>query len=414
MRRDTALTLLLFLCAAVAIVVRIIVSPQMLNLVVDYTSEGGPLFAKLHVGTYAILLLLPVVLCSRPIRLSGPEVAKFRALVSFSVVTIVLTAYLFGVGRAGSSGFLLDTYLAGAVAGMIALALGKDSRRALGELVLCVLIASAVLGMVEAALKIHILPFGVEEEEFRPAGLTSHPLALGALCSMAIGFVPLARWRLWVRIAAMLVLFLGCAASSARLALLATVFEILALLLLVPWPRLTPQAERRAKFAALMLTLVLGAVMISVLFSAGLLYRFRDSLFDQSFMARVTIYQIFSYVSWPQILFGMNIDDVTAIVTKNLGMDFIESTPVFLILVFGAFAAAAFTISVILMLRQLLVGAARPALIATIAYVTISLSNNAFSTKTPEMLILTILLLAFATGTDGAKNLRNEQGAIRA
>ncbi|MEO9231390.1 MAG: VpsF family polysaccharide biosynthesis protein [Devosia sp.] len=385
------------MCTAVAIVIRIVISPQMLNLVVDYTSDGGSLLGKLHTGTYAIFVLLPLVLISRPIRLQALEIGKFRGLLRFSAVLIVLTIYLFSVGRAGSSGFLLDTDLSAAAAGLIALALGRESRRALGELVLCVLIASAVLGIIEAALKIHFLPFGVAEEEFRPIGLTSHPLALGALCCLGVGFAPLAPWRLWLRVVAMLVLFLGCAASSARLALMMTVFEILALMLFVPWPRLTPQAERRAKFAALMLTLLLGAALITVLLSAGLLYRFRDSLFDQSFMARIEIYQIFGYVSSSQILFGMGIDSLTALVRDKLGMDFIESTPVFITMVFGVFAASIFMVSMIVILRRLLMGVARPAHIATIIYVIISLSNNAFSTKTPEMLILTVLLLAFVS-----------------
>jgi hypothetical protein len=371
----------------------------MLNRVVDYTSEGGSFLVKLHVGTYAVLLLLLVVLFSRPIRLWGTEISKFRALVRFSAILIGLTTYLFASGRGGSSGFLLDTDLTGAAAGLIVLALGRDARRVLGELVLWVLVASALIGIVEAALEVRFLPYEAVEEVFRPIGLTSHPLALGALCATAIGFVTLTRWPVWLRAVVVVVLLLGCAASSARLALLIAGFEILALLLLVPWSRLTPKAERRAKLAALIATIVLGTGLIAVLFAAGLLNRFRDSLFDESFMARITIYQIFNYVDWRQILFGMSVNELTALVNEKLGIKFIESTPVFLILVFGAFAAAIFAISLALMLRRLLVGTARPALIATITYLLISLSNNALSTKTPELLILTVLLLAFVRPT---------------
>jgi hypothetical protein len=198
------------------------------------------------------------------------------------------------------------------------------------------------------------------------------------------------------------VLLLGCAASSARLALLVAGVEILALLLLVPWG-LPARAERRAKLAALIGTVGLGAVMIVVLSAGGLLNRFGDTLFDESFMARITIYQIFDYVNPRQIMLGMDVNDLTAIVNEKLGLKFIESTPVFLIMVFGVFAAALFTIALILMLRRLLQGARPAALIATITYIVISLSNNALSTKTPELLILTLLLLAFADPAPDAK-----------
>ena len=102
-------------------------------------------------------------------------------------------------------------------------------------------------------------------------------------------------------------------------------------------------------------------------------------------------------------MLGMDVNDLTAIVNEKLGLKFIESTPVFLIMVFGVFAAALFTIALILMLRRLLQGARPAALIATITYIVISLSNNALSTKTPELLILTLLLLAFADPPPDAK-----------
>ena len=368
----------------------------MLNLVMDYSLEGGSFYEKFHIGTYAVLLLLPVVLITRPLRLWGDEIGKFRALLRFSVIITVLTAYLFAAGRGGSSGFVLDSYLTGAVAGMIALALGRDARRSLGELILWIMIASAVLGIIEALLDRHLLPSDLMEEEFRPLGLTSHPLALGALCALSIGFVALSRWRLWLRAAAILVLYLGCAASGARFALLAASVQVVALLLFVPWGRLSPSAERRAKFAALIGTIGLGTVLIAVLSAGGLLNRFRDTIFDQSFMARVTIYQIFEHVTPRQILFGMDVNDLVALVIEKLGIDFIESTPVFLIMVFGLFAALVFVAAVILMLRRLLQGARRPAVIATVTYLIVSLSNNALSTKSPDLLILTVLLLAFA------------------
>ncbi|TJW31518.1 MAG: hypothetical protein E5X59_37160, partial [Mesorhizobium sp.] len=51
--RQNALSLLFFLCTAFAFLLRFTVSPQIMNMVVDYTADGGSFYEKLHFGTYA-------------------------------------------------------------------------------------------------------------------------------------------------------------------------------------------------------------------------------------------------------------------------------------------------------------------------------------------------------------------------
>ncbi|TIP89667.1 MAG: hypothetical protein E5X58_25430, partial [Mesorhizobium sp.] len=236
--RQNALSLLFFLCTAFAFLLRFTVSPQIMNMVVDYTADGGSFYEKLHFGTYAIFLLLPVVLFSRPFLLQGDEIGIFKALMLYSALIFALVPYLFITGRAGSSGFIIDTYLVAGAAGLLMLALNAEVRRALGDVVLGMVILSAVLGTIEAVTQHRFLPYGLNELQFRPIGLSAHPLALGALCATAIGFVPLTRWRIWVRVLAIFVLLVGCAASGARAALMLAAAETLILLMFVPWPRL--------------------------------------------------------------------------------------------------------------------------------------------------------------------------------
>ena len=40
--------------------------------------EGGAFYEKIHLGTYLLLLLLPVALFSRPVFLRGEEIVRFR------------------------------------------------------------------------------------------------------------------------------------------------------------------------------------------------------------------------------------------------------------------------------------------------------------------------------------------------
>lgn len=390
-----AISMLLFLAAAFALLIRINLSPQLLNRFVSYTEEGGAFLEKLHVGTYAIFLLLPLALFARPFTLRGDEIGKFRALLRFSVLMAALVPYLFLTGRAGSSGFVIDTYLVGSAAAMIVLTFDDRARRVLGDFVIGMLILSAVIGTVEAVTQHRLMPYDMLELQFRPTGLSMHPLALGALCATAIGFVVLARWPVWTRVLAVLVLFIGCAASGARFALLLTGVEIMALVLFTQWRGLSPRHALQAKLVVSLITLVLAVVLVGVMYSGGLLDRFGQSLFDENFMARITIYQVFSHVSWRDIMFGMNVQDLLGIVNDKLHLPYIESAPVVIILLFGLPVALFFTGLIAWILLRMLRNAPRAAWIGTITYLLTALSNNALSSKNPEIVIVLVLLLAY-------------------
>ena len=395
-RRQNALTLLLVLGMAFALAVRIIVSPMLMDSVVSYTAEGGAFYEKLHFGTYLIFLMLPLTLFSRPFQLRDAEIDRFKALLWYCLALIATVAVLFLSGRAGASVFLIDTYLTSGAAGLIVLALGADSRRVLAEFVLVILILSAVIGIGEALTQKRLLPYDLVELTFRPLGLSEHPLALGALCATAVGFVALTRWRIWVRVAAIFVLFVGCAASGARFALLLTVAEILVLLVFLPWPRLSPRQARRAKTIVLLLTLAGGAIMVGLLAGTGLLSRFNETLFDENFYARLTVYQVFSMVGWQELLFGMPPADLLALVNEKLNLPFIESAQVVIGLTFGIPLALVFTWIFGWIMWRLLRGAPLAAWIGTATFLLAALSNNTLSGKQPIMTIVFVLLLALA------------------
>ena len=395
-RRRNAVTLLLVLGMAVALAVRIVVSPMLMDRMVTYTEEGGAFYEKLHFGTYLIFLMLPLALFSQPFGLRGEEIGRFKALLWYCLAILALVVVLFVSGRPGSSVFLIDTYLVAGAAGLIVLALGRDARRLLAEFVLLILIVSAVIGIGEALTQKRLLPYDLVELTFRPLGLSEHPLALGALCATAVGFVALTQWRIWVRVAAIFVLFVGCAASGARFALLLTVAEILVLLVFLPWPRLSQRQARRAKALVLLATLVGGTIMIGLLAGTGLLSRFGDTLFDENFYARLTVYQVFSMVGWQELIFGMPPADLLALVNEKLNLPFIESAQVVIGLTFGIPLALVFTWIFGWIMLRLLRGAPLAAWIGTATFVLAALSNNTLSAKQPMMTIIFVLLLALA------------------
>ena len=394
-RRQNAISILLFIFAASAFLLRSVISPQLMIMVMSYSTKGGSFPEKLHIGTYAIFTLLAVILGTRPIRLEGDEIRLFKATLCFSALLLLVMPYLFIMGRAGSAGFIIDSYLVSCAAAMIMLSLNEEARRAIGNVILGMVVLSAIMGTIEAVTRPRFLPYPLEELEFRPIGLSSHPLALGSLCATAIGFVTLTRSRIWVRALCVFILFIGTAASGARAALLLATGEILFLLVFVPWPGVSSRDQRQAKLFVLALTLLGGTMLIAALFSAGLLNRFSNTIFDENYFARVKIYDVFQFVTWKDILLGMNPDDLLKIVNEKLGLPYIESAQVVITLLFGLPIALVFTAGFFWFIFQLLRNAPRAAHVAAIVCLLAALSNNGLSSKSPDIMELVVLLLAF-------------------
>ena len=394
-RQANAVSVALFLVTCVALATRICVPPAVLDRVYSYVSEGGAFYEKIHLGTYFLLLLLPVALFTRPVFLRGQEIVAFRDLVRFTGLLALLIAFLVGTGRADSIGNLVDTYLVAGVAGLILLAQNPSYRRLLGDSVVLIVLLSAAIGVFEAVGRIRFLPYVEGEAAFRPTGLAGHPLMLGLLCAATIAFVPLTAWRPWVKIAAMLLLFVATAAAGARFALIVATAEVLALVLLVPWTSLSRSTEGKAKLAVLVMLLVGGIVLFGALAAGGLLSRFSDGVVDQNFLARTNIYRVFDHVTWQEVMFGMDVGELIRIANDKLRIPFIESTPVELTFQLGLALAVPFAMLVFWLIWRLLRSQPRAAWIGTGVFLAVALSNNTLSQKTAAVSIVLVLLVAY-------------------
>lgn len=396
-QRQNAISILLVLAIAGAFLLRFGLSPSVLNVFVFYTTEGGSILEKFHWGTYAILLMLPVALVTRPILLETADIPRFRALLRFCVGTGALIVPMLALGRTAPAGYLVDTYLVAGAAGMLMYCINAASRRVVVMVVVYYVLASALLGIVEAVTETRINPYYYLEAVFRPTGLTDHPLSLGLLCATGIGCVAATDWKIWVRVAAILLLVVGVAASGARFATLLAGAQLLALLVLVPWPGLTPRSERRAKTVVLVLVVLGGAALVAVLVAGGMLSRFSSGVVDENFFARITIYRIFTLTSPADILFGTDIEGVLAIVNSELDLPFIESSPVVFIYQLGLPLALVFSWMIAALFIRLSRGTTLPLRLATITFFLAALSNNTLSTKTPLVAIMVVMIVGLGS-----------------
>ncbi|WP_051777266.1 VpsF family polysaccharide biosynthesis protein [Pseudorhizobium pelagicum] len=392
--RENAIEIAFLFLTIVILMVRVFVPASVLNLLVNYTEEGGFFLVKFHLAAYAILAMLLLTLCTRPFVLMGADINLFRTLLRTAAMLTMVTAIAVIVSGFGATGFLIDTYLVATLAGLLLLTQRHHSRLIAAEAIIVFGVLSAVIGIGEMLMQQRLLPFDEGEPVFRPIGLAGHPLALGAHIVLTIGFVTLCRWPLWSRIAVTLLLFIGLAASGARLAMIAGAAEILLLLILSRWHGLSAQHEKLAKMMATLFVLVLGGGLLATLFFGGFLDRFNNTLVDDNFMARVRIYEVFRYVSWQDIFLGMDASDLHATTKANLDLNFIESAPVYIILTLGLPIALAFTVVVVSFFTRLLAGAPVQARIAAAVFVLVDLSNNGLATKNPDIILLTVLLVA--------------------
>lgn len=393
--RDRSLWLFLFAMALGAICLRILITNPLMNEFVEYTTEKGAIYEKIHFGTYALLGFAGLVPLFRPIRLEIWEVAPFRALLFFGFWVLAIAVALVAIGRGGSAGYLIDSYVAAAAAGLLLFMLPLPMRRTAGHVMLVILMASALIGIGEVATGTRFLPYEVGELDFRPTGLMGHPLNQGLMLAAGIGFLVASRFRLSFKLLGAALLLIGTAAAGARTATIMAAIAIFACLMLTRWQNVDAARQASMKLMVLAFAAIATLPAIGLLIGAGFLDRFEGGLIDESAMARLDVYRVFEYVSWRDIIAGTDIAIIQNIIETRLDLLYIESTPVILTFQLGLPGALFFTGLVIYLFAHLLRLNGRAAAIGTAIFFIVALSNNHLSTKMATVTMIVVMLIAF-------------------
>jgi hypothetical protein len=275
------------------------------------------------------------------------------------------------------------------------LALPPALSEKVGALLIAFVVVSASIALGEVALQRRLLPYWATELSFRPTGLTEHPLMLGLFNATAISFVPLTRWRPVVKLAAIGVLLLSTLASGARLASLGALASAFAVLLLSELPSVPRSKVLQLKLLALIAAILAVPVGLMALVQLGLLDRFQDGLLDDSAMARVSIYGLFGLASWNEILLGADIARMRRLAFEHFELEYIESSLVMFVFQFGLIGTTVFLLFLARTFVILVSGAGTLVVLGTCTFLLIASSNNALSSKSPNVLFITLLILAF-------------------
>ena len=391
---------IVFMLFVVAVLMRIGIAPTALNGIVSYTSEGGPLYEKIHPGTYLILAAFTLSLLGLRTRLTVAEGQACRLLIWLFVVIVLCATGVSLFGHAVSIGYLLDSYVCGCMAGFVVLALGLEQRRMVVSAVLLILMANSALAVVEYVIGHSLFLPGFNDGTFRPSGIMDHPLTLGGMNVAAVVYVVLSRWSPSAKAAGLGLLLIGIFAAGARTATLVGAIAFLASVILAPQPGVPSDRKLQLRILVVLACMVVVPVTFLAMDAAGLLTRFKDGFFDQSGQARVDVYRVFEFVTWDDILRGADIRDIVKITTSRLNLPYIESVVVVFIFQFGLPIAVIFLGGVIGILLRLAWGGDIRLLVAVGAYLAVALSNNALATKDFSLSLTILMVIALRFDRD--------------
>lgn len=380
---------------------RLVLSDPLLNQFYPYSDEGGNVAMKIHPATYGMLALLFAMLGRMNFRLSALDVKLIKPMFALIGVIIMLVAFMIGIGRSVSIGYLLETYIAGCLIAFMMFLFPQEERRLIGHTVMVYIVLNAAIAIVEKVAGARIYPYPYAEISFRPTALTSHPLVIGLINAGAVVFVLATRWPAWVKAAAMLTVVLGTFAAGARTGAIFASLATLVALAITPMPGGSALSRARLKTILFFAVLLVGAAMLAAAGSAGFLERFEGGYIDENAHARIDVYKVFDWVGWSEILFGSDIVAIKKLVFDRLGI-LVESSVVVFVFQFGLFGAIAFAGTLIYMLLRLAAGADPRAYIGIAAFFATAMSNDALSGKHCYILMMMVLLIAFRTdSTDG-------------
>jgi hypothetical protein len=235
-----------------------------------------------------------------------------------------------------------------------------------------------------------------EGQAFRGAGLFNHPLTQALFNITSIPLIYLTKWARSVKVGAIIVLIAGILAAGGRAATIC--IPLIAVLGLIFY-----RGKQRDIGAVVVekILMIVGLVLVAVVIwliahSMGLDERFNnDGLVDDSTMARIIIFQIFGYMDWNELLWGVGNSTMAKFAMLGLDIDSVENSLIVYVFQFGFFGAVCLACALLYTAVALGKNSQLPIKLSLFAFFTVALSNNSLSSKSPALMMIFILSIAF-------------------
>jgi polysaccharide biosynthesis protein VpsF len=391
-----------------AVAAYMLLSAQMLlRLGIPYDAKYGPLVAKIHPGSYFLMLAWFAALASHgnPLRILVRQMQQHRLLACYLGCMVIVFVWV--VLQHGGSGaaFIIEALWMPGIAALTLYLLDLDKRRWLVQLLMVLLTCNAVLAIGEALAPARITPLHpgddtlVAEEYFRSSAFLGHPLHNAMITAGLLPTLTLLPWSLTRRlmIAVLLILSLLAFGGRASLVVSAIVYGSYAFI------AISIQAFR-GRFNYLQLTGGSLAMMLSLtgvtafVAATGMGERIFSNLkLDSSAGVRLRVWDAFSYLSNYDLWMGISptaIDHVSLRIGLDPNYEAIENFWIYLFMHFGIIGFTPFLIGLTCLVVVLLKAATPPMRAALLVYFIVASTANTLATKTMSLTLLTIAILA--------------------
>ena len=378
----------------------------LLALGMPYDAPYGPPIAKLHPGSWLLVLAWLCALARHGNPLAVQLEAARREPLATAYIVCMGLVFFWTIYRHGSSGaaYILQTLWMPALAIFTLGLLGASRRQQTAQLVMALLCLNAALALGEYFLKAHLVPISADQEGteyFRSSALLGHPLLNANVTMALLPAVMLLPWRLAWRLLAGLLLLCSMLAFGARTALVTG--------LLVYGAHAAVQGTvnaLRGRYSYLQLTgtlagvMLVGAALAGTVLATGLGERIFSNLkWDNSANVRLKVWEAFDFLHGSDWWLGVppsQIDRIAVAMGLDPRYEAIENFWIYAYLQFGAIGFVPFIVGMACLIA-LLIKHSQPAMRgAVFVFFAVASTANALSSKTVSLTLLSVVALATA------------------
>ena len=398
----------------VSITLRLVLSNWFLDSFYPYTDEGGAFFQKIHPATYLVLLLFPtVVLLRSPVRFFAEQRRlEFGLLQFFVAIVLIILISLFRFGTSGAA-YLVDTFLAAALYGMLALYLDPPQRIRLASVIILIVGANAIIALSEFGLGYHLFEPEKTFGFFRASALFGHPLA-NALITASVALIVLKlHWWPSIKFLTIALLFFSLLAFGARAATATLLLGVSAFLAVGAFVSEGPLKNRYLMIpVAYSFLAALVASSIYVVFATELGSSISERLFiDNSVEHRYHAASLIQNFSMREIFFGFGPDVMYYALDRNPDIQSLENFWVVLLLSLGIPVFLLFGMSFFYLMYFIVRKGNWIDGLIVLMFLFLASTNNSLSSKNAALAVVLLLILCLQdVGGDSNSSGRQVRG----
>jgi hypothetical protein len=372
----------------------------LLLLGIPYDVPQGSFPSKIHPGTYLMLLAWLAGLAAQ----GNPLASLYRQAVQqplvFGSMLCMVAVFAWAAWRHGPTGlaFIIDTLVIVGVGVLVVLLQTRARQRQLLMLLVALLIANAVLAILESAFKARLIPLFpvVVETHFRSSALLGHPLTNSLVMMTMLPALLLLPWRAATRVAAILLVLVALMTFGSRTTLGGlAIYALLALAAVTvrllrggfTYPQLT---------GGLVGVAVALAAVVALVAATGIADRvFENPLWDDSAAVRAKVWNVLDHVHGEDLWFGVGISRIDRI-AELIGLDpqfeAIENFWLYLLLLLGIAGFTPFVLGLGLLVLHMVRLAEWPVRASIAMYFLFASASNTLSSKSMTLVLLAVMV----------------------